>query len=260
MPLAQAGALRVFRFDSFPETRIQHGVFSRKGGVSPAPWDSLNTGGMLGDDPDRVRENRQRVFHSLDLDPVSAYDVWQVHSADILVVDAPRGEAPVVKADGMVTRSPGVSLFMRFADCVPILLVDPVQGSVGMAHAGWLGTVRQTARQLVRTMVEACGSRPQDLLAGLGPSIAAHHYPVGQDVVERFESALGPAAKAHLHTVNGRTHLDLWAANRAQLEAEGVRQVEVSGVCTACDLDLWYSHRGDEGRTGRFAALLGWNP
>src|SRR3990172_9345637 len=260
MPLAQAGALRVFRFDSFSETRIQHGVLSRKGGVSPPPWDSLNAGGTVGDDPARVKENRHRVFRSLDLDPASAYDVWQVHSADILVVEAPRGEAAVVKADGMVTQTPGVTLFMRFADCVPILLVDPVRGSVGMAHAGWLGTVRQTARQLVRTMVEACGSKPQDLQAGLGPSIAAHHYPVGRDVVERFESELGPAAKAHFHIVNGRTHLDLWSANRAQLEAEGVRQVEVSGVCTACDLDVWYSHRGEEGRTGRFAALLCWKP
>ena len=260
MPLAQAGALRVFRFDLFSETPIQHGVLSRKGGVSPAPWGTLNAGATVGDDPARVAENRLRIFQSLNLDPASAHDVWQVHSADVLVVDTPRGEAPVVKADGMVTRSPRVTLFMRFADCVPILLVDPVRGSIGMAHAGWVGTARQTARQLVRTMVESCGSRPQDLRAGLGPSIAAHHYPVVQDVVDRFESALGPAAKAHFHTVEGRIHLDLWSANRAQLEEEGVRQVEVSGICTACDLELWYSHRGEEGRTGRFAALLCWNP
>lgn len=260
MPLTEAGALRLYRFGSFPETPIHHGVFSRKGGVSPAPWDSLNAGGAVGDDPGRVAENRRRAFDSLDLDPASAHDVWQVHSAEILFVDEPRGAGQVVQADGLVTRTPGVTLFMRFADCVPILLVDPVRGAVGMAHAGWLGTVRGVAHRLVQSMVENCGTRPEQLLAGLGPSIAAHHYPVRQDVLDRFETAFGPSFSTHLQTLDGRTHLDLWSANRSQLEAEGVHQIEVSGLCTACDLDLWYSHRGEGGQTGRFAAVLGWNP
>ncbi len=258
MSLAQAGALRVYRFDSFPESHIRHGVLSRTGGISPAPWDSLNVGGTVGDDPARVAENRRRAFDALDLDPGSSHDVWQVHSAEIVVVDAPRRDAPLVQADGIVTRTPGVTLFMRFADCVPILVVDPARGAIGMAHAGWLGTVRGAARQLVRTMVEACGSRPEELLAGLGPAIAAHHYPIGPDVVARLSEAFGPAASAHLSTADGRTHLDLWSANRSLLEAEGVRHIEVSGVCTACDRGLWFSHRAEKGRTGRLASLLSW--
>jgi len=258
MPLAQAGDAHVYRFDTFPDNLIQHGVLSRTGGVSPAPWDSLNVGGTVGDDPARVSENRLRAFRSLGLDPASSHDVWQVHSADIIVVDGPRGNAPLVQADGMVTRTPGVSLLMRFADCVPILVVDPPRGAIGMAHAGWLGTVRATARQLVRTMVAAFGSRPEDLLAGLGPSIAAHHYPIGPDVVAKLEASLGNAAAAHLSRRDGHTFLDLWSANRALLEDEGVRHVEVSGVCTACDLGLWYSHRAEHGRTGRLAALITW--
>jgi len=259
MSLAQAGALRVYRFDSFPDSLISHGVLSRTGGVSPAPWDSLNVGGTVGDEAERVAENRRRAFRALGLDPASSHDVWQVHSAEIVVVDAPRGDAPLVQADGMVTRTPGLTLFMRFADCVPILMIDPVRRAIGMAHAGWLGTVRGAAGQLVRTMVESFGSRPEELMAGLGPAIAAHHYPIGPDVVERLEQALGPAVSAHLSTVDGRTHFDLWSANRSLLEAEGVRQVEVSGVCTACDRGLWYSHRAEQGRTGRLAALLSWS-
>lgn len=258
--MAQAGELRVFRFDSFSPTAVTHGILSRTGGVSPSPWDSLNVGGTVGDDAARVAENRRRAFLALDLNLASAFDVWQVHSADIVVVDQPRGDAPLIRADGMVTRTPGLTLFMRFADCVPIFVLDPVRRAIGMAHAGWLGTVRQAARQLVRTMVEACGSHPPDLVAGLGPSVAAHHYPVGPEVVAAVEAALGPSASEHLSRVEGRTHLDLWSANRALLETEGVRQIELSGHCTACEPGLWYSHRRDQGRTGRLAALLSWNP
>jgi YfiH family protein len=156
----------------------------------------------------------------------------------------------------MVTDRPGLTLFMRFADCVPILVHDPVRKAIGIAHAGWMGTVRQTARALVRTMVTAYGSRPEDLRAGLGPSIAAHHYPVGPDVVEPFGASFGKEARAHLSDKNGRTHLDLWSSNAWLLRDEGVRQVEISGFCTACDLNLWFSHRGEKGKTGRLAAAI----
>ena len=256
MPLAQAGALRVFRFDTFPAMEITHGVFSRRGGVSPSPWESLNVGGNLGDQPERVAENRRRAFGALGLDPSEAYDVWQVHSAEIVVVREPRRGEALLRADGMVTDRPGLTLSMRFADCVPILVYDPARRAVGMAHAGWLGTVRQAARQLVRTMVEAFGTQPQDLVAGLGPSIGAHHYPVGPEVAAQIEASLGAAARDHLSSVDGRTLLDLWSANRWLLEGEGVRQIEVAGLCTACDLENWFSHRGEKGRTGRLSALL----
>jgi YfiH family protein len=256
MALEPAGALRVFRFESIPPSDVVHAVMTRQGGVSPAPWESLNVGGNLGDDPDRVAENRRRVFDALGLDPSRAHDVWQVHSADIVVVREPRRGGPLRRADGMVTDQPELTLFMRFADCVPIMVFDPARRAVGLAHAGWLGTVRQTARSLVRAMVEGFGSRPEELRAGLGPSIGAHHYPVGDEVVEQFAESFGGNAAAHLSQASGRSHLNLWSANRWLLEDEGVGRIEVSGVCTACDLEHWYSHRGDGGRTGRFAAAI----
>jgi YfiH family protein len=256
MPLAQAGALRVFRFATLPENEVIHGVLSRNGGVSPSPWHSLNVGGNIGDAPERVAENRRRAFQALGLDPAEAFDVWQVHSADVVVVQGARHGGTLIQADGMVTDRPGLTLFMRFADCVPILAYDPERNAIGIAHAGWLGTVRQAARALVRTMVQAFGTRPESLLAGLGPSIGAHHYPVGPDVISQFGASLGTSASDHLSTVDGRTHLDLWSASRALLMEEGVRSVEVSGVCTACDLGNWYSHRGEDGRTGRLAAMV----
>lgn len=260
MPLLDLDALRVFRFETLEGLGIIHGLLTRRGGVSPPPWHSLNLGGGVGDDLARVVANRLRAFEALGRDPDSVYDVWQVHSAAVVRVEAPRAGAALVQADAMITDRPQVTLFMRFADCVPILLVDVRRRAVGLAHAGWLGTVRKTAAAAVRAMVDAYGVRPQDLWAGIGPSIAAHHYPVGEDVAGQVRQAFGAEAERVLLHVDGRVHLDLWLANRLLLEAEGVGAVESAGLCTACDTEAWYSHRAEAGRTGRFGALLALAP
>lgn len=257
MPFLDVDALRLFRFESLNGFDVTHALLTRRGGVSPPPWHSLNVGGGVGDDLARVVANRLRAFAALGCDPESIHDVWQVHSAEVVRADAPRAGAPLVRADAMVTDRPGVTLFMRFADCVPILLVDPRRRAIGLAHAGWLGTVRKTAAAAVRALIRAYGSRARDLWAGIGPSIAAHHYPVGEEVAEQVRQVFGAEARRHLLERDGRVHFDLWSANRALLEAEGVGTVEVAGLCTACDTQAWYSHRAEGGRTGRFGALLG---
>jgi YfiH family protein len=161
-----------------------------------------------------------------------------------------------VKADAILTDRPDVTLLMRFADCLPILLHDPLRQVVGIVHAGWLGTVRQVVRRTIDEMQRQFGSHPEDVRAGIGPSIAAHHYPVGQEVVEAFRGSFGSAAEAHLSPGPGGTHLDLWSANEQLLRDMGVTHVETSGLCSACDTDLWFSHRAEDGRTGRFGALI----
>lgn len=100
------------------------------------------------------------------------------------------------------------------------------------------------------------GSSPADIRAGIGPSIGVDHYPVGQDVITETTRAFGERAGDLLIKIDGKIHLDLWAANRLCLEEAGVQQIEISGICTACNLDDWYSHRGERGNTGRFGALL----
>lgn len=256
MPFRDIGSLRVYQFESFPSNRLIHGILTRRGGSSPAPWSSLNLGGTVGDDPDRVRENRRQAVSALSLSIESVFDVWQVHSDVVVEAQGPRHDRPLQQADGILSATAGVALLMRFADCVPVLLVDPVRHAIGIAHAGWLGTARQVARKAVRGMVERFGSRPGDILAGLGPSIGAHHYPVGPEVVEAVQKSLGPAASAHLQPWEDRMALDLWSANAWLLQDEGVRSIEVSGICTACDTQDWYSHRAEGGRTGRFGAVL----
>jgi len=186
----------------------------------------------------------------------SLFQVWQVHSAEVARADAPQSGRSSIKADAIVTNRPGVTLLMRFADCVPILIFDPLRKAIGIAHAGWLGTVRQVAREAVMRMRDRFGTRPQDLRVGIGPSIAVHHYPVGPEVVDAFRGSFGEAAEAHLAAGPGGTHLDLWSANEQLLREQGVEHIEIAGLCSACEIADWYSHRAEHGQTGRFGALI----
>ena len=257
MPIQSHAGVRYFSFESL-DSSVTQALFTRQGGVSPAPWASLNVGGTVGDQPERVRENRLRAFAALSRDPVTLFDVWQVHGVNVVIADVPHPtQSPHQQADAILTDKPGLTLFMRFADCVPILLYDPVRKVVGMAHAGWMGTVRGALRATIETMRARFGTRPADLQAAIGPSIGSDHYAVGPDVVAQVRQAFGEDASGLLSTLDGGVHFDLWAANRLLLEQAGVRQIEVAGLCTACHVDDWYSHRAEKGRTGRFGAMIG---
>ena len=262
MPFDQSGEIRYLTFDSFKLNGIVHAAFTRRGGLSPDPWAALNVGGLVGDAPDRVAENRRRSFHALGRDPASMYDVWQVHGIEVVCADAPRDLVkPHLKADAILTDKPGVTLFMRFADCVPILLFDPYHRVVGLVHAGWLGTVRRVALSALEVMHSQYGSRMKDICAAIGPSICANHYEVGPEVADQVERAFGEQAYLLLsrdHRCNTvKFKFDLWAANRLILEQAGLEQIETSGICTACNPEDWYSHRGEKGKTGRFGVLIG---
>jgi YfiH family protein len=257
MPFHQSGLIKYFTFDNLADDGLIHAVFTRQGGVSPAPWNSLNVGGYIGDPLENTYLNRVRAFEALGRDPDSVYDVWQIHSADVICTDVPRPkDVAHKKADAILTHNPEITLFMRFADCVPILIYDPVQKVVGVAHAGWQGTVKRVVTATVEKMVSVYGSLPADIRAGIGPSIGAHHYEVGLDVVQQVRDTFGDQAEALLPTQNGSVFFDLWAANRFLLEQAGVRNIEISGLCTACHPQDWFSHRGENGKTGRFGALI----
>ncbi len=260
MPFHQSGTIKYFTFDHMHDPAISHALFTRQGGVSPAPWDSLNMGGYIGDELENTYLNRVRSFEALGCDPATVYDVWQVHSADVICTDVPRPKNVTPKrADAILTNNSEITLFMRFADCVPILFFDPVKRVVGVAHAGWQGTVKRVVTATVEKMVSVYGSRPAHIRAGIGPSIAAHHYEVGSDVVQQVRDAFGVQAASLLPSQNGSVHFDLWEANRLLLEQAGVKEIEISGLCTSCHPEDWFSHRGEKGRTGRFGALIALN-
>ena len=140
MKRVEAQGLAWYQFASLP---VRHGVFTRHGGVSAAPWASLNLGGNVGDDPLAVRENHQRMYAALGVDDGRVCTVWQVHSADVVYAAGPvPGRRWLAAADGLITDRPDTPLAMRFADCTPILAYDPQHGAIGLAHAGWRGTVQ----------------------------------------------------------------------------------------------------------------------
>jgi hypothetical protein len=256
MPFAESSGLRYYQFDIFPPG-VAQAVFTRQGGVSPEPWQSLNVGGTVGDAADRVHANRLRSFAALGRSLESMFDVWQVHSADVVIAAVPRpANEPHRKADIILTGNPAVTLYMRFADCVPVMLYDPVQGAVGLAHAGWLGTVRGALRVAVDAMQAEFGSRPGDIQAAIGPSIGPDHYEVGADVLEQVIAAFGDDAGSLIEFREGRSYLDLWTANRLQLQQAGIKRIEVAALCTACHSGDWFSHRAEKGKTGRFGALI----
>ena len=245
-----------YRFQAWPE--LKHGVFTRHGGASPAPWASLNLGGNVGDSAAAVRENHDRMYAATGVNGARACTVWQVHGINTLIVNGPvRGRRWLAQADAIVTDQPDTPLTMRFADCTPILFLDPVRGVIGMAHAGWRGTVRGMAARTVETMTQAYGSRPADIQAGIGPSIGPDHYQVGEEVVDAVQAYYGATdGLIRRDLADGSAYLDLWAANRLDLERAGVEQIEVAEMCTAERTDEFFSHRAEKGRTGRFGAVL----
>lgn len=254
MAFIQHNGIRYYKFDTLP---ARHALFTRHGGVSPDPWGSLNVGGTVGDDLARVRENRMLSFQALGCAPESIFDVWQVHSADVVCAHAPRPvDESYRQADIILTDQPRVTLFMRFADCVPILVCDPRNGVVGLAHAGWIGTLRDVVSTTIESMKKNYGSKPADMIAGIGPSIGPDHYEIGADVILQVMQKYGDDSEMFLKSHNGKIHFNLWEANRVALEQAGVGQVEVSEICTACHTEDWFSHRAEKGRTGRFGALI----
>ena len=254
MQVEQRGALSVNTFESFSTDRLTHAVFGRTGGVSPPPYHSLNMSVSAGDDIENVRENRRRAFHAVGIPLTAMATVWQVHGTHTVVVKGQPCD-PSTKADALITATPGVALFMNFADCVPILLYDPVQHVAGIAHAGWKGTIRGIAHTVVREMGRNFDCRPEDIHTAIGPSISSERYPVGADVARAVQSAF-PDRDDLLPLHNGTAHFDLLATNMNTLLQCGVKTIELSGLCTAAHTEHYFSHRAESGETGRFGVLV----
>ena len=243
------------KFETLKWPGVIQAIFTRHGGLSQAPWDSLNLGGTVGDDPSQVKGNQEILLKSLGCRPEQLVQVGQIHSANVIVANNPMDA--IYQGDAIISDTPGLLLLMRFADCVPILFVDPVNNAVGIAHAGWQGTVKQVSFHTVRAMETNFGTNPSDLFTAIGPSIGPDHYTVGADVIERVEDVYADKSDEILIKDDDGVKLDLWKANKISLRRAGVRNVEVSEICTGCNTEDWYSHREENGKTGRFAAVIG---
>jgi YfiH family protein len=251
--------LVTYRFESLAAEGLVHEVFTRLGGVSLSPFATLNVGHTVGDSPAAVAENHARIYHHLGLIAGGVVSAHQVHGNRVAVVAAAAAGQLFPNTDGLVTNSPGIAFLLRFADCQPILLYDPVRHALALVHAGWRGVAQGIARRAVETMQEAFGTRPTDLIAGLGPAIGPCCYTVGDDVAAAMGYAL-PAWSKVMHAAEEGWRFDLPAANAQQLAAAGVQRIEQAGLCTACHNDEFFSHRADHGQTGRFAVVAALEP
>jgi len=267
---------------------LRHSFSLRRGGVSSQPTgaEGLNLGFTPTDSRGAVEENRRRFFHALGVEDFLFADVQQVHSAYTLRAERrggavayvagtacgsdaarespPRGptdqSALKPEADALVTRDPQVLLAIRTADCLPILIADPVRQAVAAVHAGWRGTLAGVTEAAIAEMARAFGSIPASLVAALGPSIRACCYEVGPEVEEAFRRRSPENEKLFLRaSPEARARLDLVAAARAALERSGVPafQIHVANFCTACRTDFFFSHRKEGARTGRMMAVIG---
>ncbi|MEV6418918.1 peptidoglycan editing factor PgeF [Streptomyces sp. NPDC051662] len=234
------------------ETRSgAHFAFTdRWGGVSAAPYDQLNLGGAVGDDPGAVRANRELAAKSLALDPARVVWMNQVHGREVAVVEGPWASADIPAVDAIVTQRHGLALAVLTADCVPLLLADPVAGIVAAAHAGRPGLVAGIVPAAVEAMI-TLGAEPSRITARTGPAVCGRCY----EVPERMRDEVAAVVpEAHAETSWSTPAVDVVAGVHAQLDALGVRDRQRSAVCTL-ESDDHYSYRRDR-TTGRLAGYV----
>ncbi len=237
----------------------------RLGGISPAPFDSLNVGFNVPDDPNFVRENRRLAYEAMGINPAKVASPLQVHGYKISYVqkrDFGSGTWDAFSAfrgyDILASRVPGATLITFYADCAPVYVVDPRLNTIALGHAGWKGTAVRVPRYAVQGIERKYGSIPPDLWGLVGPTIGPCCYQVDSVVREGFRRHFGDYDDLFTPDGPDRWKLNLWEANRRALIETGIpeEQVQVAGICTCCRQDLFYSYRGSGGRCGRNMAVL----
>lgn len=243
---------------------IQHYVATRHGGVSTGQFASLNISLGTADKRENILENRKRIAQALGIPEQQLVFPSQTHSTNVQHIYQDKInqgtdwlDAHLTCTDALITNDRQICLSVISADCVPLLLFDPIQKAIGAVHAGWRGTVEKIARRTVQSMEVFFNTRPENLLVGIGPSIGPESYEVGPEVIEQFNIAFGTKeGLVQRETADGKGYLNLWEANIRQLEDIGVLRanIEVAGLCTLTHADTFFSARSYQGKGGRFAS------
>lgn len=244
---------------------VPHGFSTRLGGVSTGHLSSLNLGISRGDAPENVWKNYAILGSALGFSPEDTVFTRQVHGDVVTRVGrSHRGQglvSPVTEdRDGLVTDEPGVFLTIFTADCVPVLLYDPVTRSVAGAHAGWRGTALGIVQRAVETMTRHFGANPRDIRAAIGPSIGRCCFETHEDVPGAMAQALGHEADAFITPSGGKYRVDLKGINAHWLRKAGLELIDICEDCTACQPDRFWSHRVTRGERGALAAVIGLPP
>lgn len=275
------GELVYLTFPALTETGIVRHLFStRLGGVSRGHLGSMNLSDTRGDDKEKVDENFRRIAKALGKDRADFVCTDQTHTANVRVVtrkDRGKGitrQRDYSDVDGLVTDEPGIVLSAFFADCVPLFFVDPVRRVIGLSHSGWKGTVQKIGKVTVEVMTEKFGSRPEDIVAAIGPSICGSCYEVSGDVAGQFRETFADYMQRNScgnwadgaekeewilrEKGGGKYLLNLWEANRQVMREAKIAQenISITDICTCCNPDFLFSHRASQGKRGNLGAFL----
>lgn len=255
---------------SFPSLErtglVVQGFSTRLGGVSRGIYSSMNLSFTRGDDPRAVEENYRRISGGMGFPLESIVTSDQTHTTNLRLVGAADCGSGILRkrdftdVDGMLTEERGVTLATFYADCVPLLFLDPLRPAIALSHSGWRGTLHRMGQVTVERMRKEFASRPEDLLVAIGPSICQDCYEVGPEVEEEFARDFPLEWQNAIFRKNpaGKYQLDLWEANRLILLEAGIspEHIEMPGICTCCNPELLFSHRASQGKRGNLAAFL----
>lgn len=243
---------------------VRHGFSTRIGGVSEGIWTSMNLGTTRGDDPAAVRENYRRFCAAVGVNGGKIVMSNQIHSDVVRIVTAADVKADLYapegyETDGLLTDLPGVTLVVFAADCIPVLLYDPVRKVAGAVHAGWRGTAAGIARKAAERMKEVYGCKGEDILCAIGPGIGRCCFETHEDVPNAMTGALGSAALPYVESLSGgKFKVDLKGLNAAWIRRAGVAKehIAVSDACTVCRSGRYWSHRATGGQRGSGASMI----
>ncbi|MDI3534308.1 MAG: purine-nucleoside/S-methyl-5-thioadenosine phosphorylase / adenosine deaminase [Thermosediminibacterales bacterium] len=263
--LRRKGKIHYLTIPPFDKTGIvDHCFTTRLGGVSEGVYSQLNLGFKRGDDQQKVLKNYELICSAIGINYKDLVCSDQIHGDKVYVAtekDKGKGivrESDIIGVDALITNKPGVPLITYYADCVPIFILDPVKKAIGLCHAGWRGTVQKIGQKTILKMEQVFETRPSDCLVGIGPSIGQCCYEVDAPVIARLKESFSNWREMVIEKSEGKWNLDLWKANKYQLEEIGVVEsnITVSGLCTSCRNDLFYSYRKEKGVTGSLAAII----
>lgn len=237
-----------------------HCFATRLGGVSTGYLSSLNLGSHRGDTVENVEENFHILAQALHFDAQRLVLTRQTHSDIVRQVCGNNAQGldnhAYPESDALITNDPGTSLAIFTADCTPILLHDPITGAVGAIHAGWRGTAANIAAKTVQAMVRAYGCLPKNICAAIGPNIGQCCFQTDSDVPLAMLETFGLSAQTYIQQSGGKYYVNLKALNALSLRASGVRIIDISTDCTACQPDRFWSHRRTGGQRGSQGAII----
>lgn len=263
--LVTKGEVTYVTFPLLQKEGLIHGFSTRLGGVSKGYFSSMNLSFQRGDREEDVRENYKRIGEAIGFSPENLVFSDQIHEDTIYSVtkdDCGKGYTKeLLKGnDGLVTNERQVPLVTFYADCVPIFFYDPVKEVIGMAHSGWRGTVKRIGCKMLSKMQTEYGSKVEDILVVIAPSICKDCYEISEDVANEFKKEMKeiPTELYLEEKGNGKYQLDLWKVNEEMLLRAGVQRehLAVTDLCTCCNPELFFSHRASEGKRGNLAGFM----